>query len=97
MMVSPDDEWNFAYILPKLTPDEPTQLVIPSCLQMGWCESASYFCAASETAQDVGETLATKPLGSILTHPLENYLVLPDHWTNNTTDQATFVQFSTPT
>ena len=50
MVVSPVDEWNFAYVLPKLTPDEPTQLVIPTCLQMGWRESASYFCAALETA-----------------------------------------------
>ena len=50
MVVSPEDEWNFAYVLPKLTPDEPTQLVIPSCLQMGWCKSASYFCATLETA-----------------------------------------------
>ena len=50
MVVSPEDEWNFAYVLSKLTPDEPTQLVIPSCLQMGWRKSASYFCATLETA-----------------------------------------------
>ena len=43
MVVAPDDEWNFTYVLPKLSPDEPMQLVVPSCLQMGWCESTSYF------------------------------------------------------
>ena len=87
MVVSPDDEWHFAYVLPKLTPDEPTQLVIPSCLQMGWCESASYFCATLETAQDISKTLATQPMGSLPAHPLEEYLVPLDLWTNDTTDQ----------
>ena len=87
MVVSPNDEWNFAYVLPKLTLDKPTQLVIPSCLQIGWCESALYFCATSETARDIGETLATQPIGSLLAHPLEEYLVPPDLWTNDTTDQ----------
>ena len=87
MVVSLDNEWNVAYILPKLMPDEPKQLVIPSCLQMGWCESALYFCAASETAQDVGDTLATKPLGSLPAHPLKEYLVPQELWTGDTTNQ----------
>ena len=72
MVVDPDDEWNFAYILSKLMLDEPTQLVIPSCLQMEWCKSALYFCTTSETAQDVRETLAMQPTGSFLVHPLED-------------------------
>ena len=94
MVVNPDIEWNFAYILPKLTPDELTQLVIPLCLQMGWCQSASYFCATSETAQDVGETLATKPMGSLPAHPLEEYLMPQELWTGNTTNQH--IQLPTP-
>ena len=77
MVVTPDDEWNFAYVLPKLTPYEATQLVIPSCLQMGWCQSASYFCAASETAHDVSDTLTKQPPGSLPAHPLEEYLIPP--------------------
>ena len=81
MVVAPNDEWNFAYVLPKLTPDEATQLVIPSCLQMGWCQSASYFCAASETARDVSATLANQPPGSLPAHPLEEYL-LPSTFTS---------------
>ena len=87
MVVKLDDEWNFTYVLPKLTPDEPMQLVIPLCLQMGWCESASYFCAASETAWDIGKTLVTQRMGSLPAHPLEEYLVLLDLWTNNTANQ----------
>ena len=66
MVIAPEDEWNFAYVLPKLTPNEATQLVIPSCLQMGWCQSTSYFCAASETARDVSDTLAKQPLAPCL-------------------------------
>ena len=86
MVITPEDEWNFTYILPKLTPDEPTQLVIPSCLQMGWCQSASYFCTASETARDVSETLADQPTGSLPAHPLEEYLLPPTFTTQTLTD-----------
>ena len=42
------EEWNFAYVLPQ-EEGEPTKLVIPTSLQMGWIESPPYFCAASET------------------------------------------------
>jgi hypothetical protein len=84
MVVPEEDEWHFAYVLPKASPKEPTQLVIPSCLQMGWCDSPSYFCAASEMARDVAETLATQPMGSLPTHPLEGYLVPPSEWTEDT-------------
>ena len=80
MVVPEDDEWNFAYVLPKASPDEPTQLVIPSSLQMGWCDSPAYFCAASETARDVAETLAAQPEGSLDEHPLEGMMLRPQDW-----------------
>jgi hypothetical protein len=79
MVVPEDDEWHFAYVLPKASPDEPTQLVIPSSLQMGWCDSPAYFCAASETARDV-KKLAAKPEGSLDVHPLEGMLLRPQDW-----------------
>jgi len=50
------DAWNFCYALPQFEPVEnveDTLLVVPNCLQMGWCESPPFFCAASETARDV--------------------------------------------
>ena len=53
MCVSADDAWNFAYVLPKLDENEPTVLVVPDALQMGWSESPPFFCAATETARDV--------------------------------------------
>jgi hypothetical protein len=60
-------EWNFAYVLPRL--DGPsTELVIPTSLQMGWIESPSYFCAASETARDVAECYVETPVGSMSDH-----------------------------
>ena len=46
------EEWKFSSVLPQ-SPGEPMRLVIPSSLQMGWVESAPYFCAASEMARDV--------------------------------------------
>ena len=80
MVVAEEDEWHFAYVLPKASPEEPTQLVIPSSLQMGWCDSPAYFCAASETARDVAEELAATTVGSLPPHPLEGMLLRPQDW-----------------
>ena len=98
MVVDPDDEWNFTYVLPNLSPDEPTQLVVPSYLQMGWCESTLYFCAASKTSRNIGDTLALTPVGSLPSHTLEHHLVPTDTEPTQTTcalpdpnQQATFL------
>jgi hypothetical protein len=72
--------WNFAYVLPKLDPNEETILVIPSSLQMGWTDSLAFFCAASETARDVEEALAAKPQGSLKPHFLEPFMLPSDRW-----------------
>ena len=55
MCVSKENAWNFAYILLKLSKDEPTQLVVPDALQMGWSKSPAFFCAATKTARDVAD------------------------------------------
>ena len=54
------DAWNFCYVLPQTqtsTSIDDKLLVVPNCLQMGWCESPPFFCAASETAWDAIEML----------------------------------------
>eukprot|EP00956_Cyclotella_meneghiniana_P042491 scaffold248501_cov111-Cyclotella_meneghiniana.AAC.2 len=56
------EEWNFAYVLPQRE-GEPTKLVVPLSLQMGWVESPPYFCAASETARDVAAQYTELPVG----------------------------------
>ena len=61
------EEFNFAYVLPSSHTHDPV-LVIPTSLQMGWIESPTYFCAASETARDVAATYSNMPLGDIPTH-----------------------------
>ena len=48
MCVNADNAWNFAYVLPKLDDNEPTILVVPAALQMGWSESLPFFCATTE-------------------------------------------------
>ena len=56
MVVSAEDAWNFCYIIPNDDPNasiDDTRIVVPNALQMGWCESPPFFCAASETARDV--------------------------------------------
>ena len=42
MAVSESDAWNFCYVMPTATPPkhlDDIQIVVPNCLQMGWCES----------------------------------------------------------
>ena len=60
MAVNDTDAWNFCYVLPstdKITNIDEIELVVPNSLQMGWCESPPFFCAGSETARDVIESL----------------------------------------
>eukprot|EP00986_Skeletonema_menzelii_P015471 scaffold11865_cov248-Skeletonema_menzelii.AAC.1 len=49
-------------------PGEPSRILIPTSLQMGWVESPGYFCAASETARDVADTYVRTPIGSLGSH-----------------------------
>ena len=67
------EEWNFAYVLPQ-EEGEPTKLVVPTSLQMGWIESPPYFCAASETArEDVADKYIDAPVGSLAAHKFEHH------------------------
>ena len=69
------EKYNFAYVLQE-TPDQPTKLVVPSSLQMGWVESPPYFCTASKTSQDVATQYIEHPIGTLedhkfITHAME--------------------------
>jgi hypothetical protein len=66
------EEWNFAYVLPQKE-GEPTRLVVPTSLQMGWVESPPYFCAASETARDVASKYAEARVGALDEHKFSKY------------------------
>ena len=56
MVVDRRDSWNFAYILPlEHAIDEP-KLIIPNALQIGWSEFPPFFCAATESAQNLADT-----------------------------------------
>ena len=66
MMLRDEDTWKFAYILlpfngKPITNINHTELVIPHALPMGWTESSTFFCSASETAKDVAEQTLTRP------------------------------------
>ena len=69
MVVPEEAEFNFCYVLPQDDPNAPIQIVVPSSLQMGWTNSPPFFCAATETARDVAETLAQKT--ALPPHPFE--------------------------
>jgi hypothetical protein len=80
------EEWNFAYVLPQ-EEGEPTRLVVPTTLQMGWVESPPYFCAASKTARDVAAQYTEMPIGSLSQHKFSEYTMtneavkqLPKRW-----------------
>jgi hypothetical protein len=86
MVVPEDEEWHFSYVLPKQQTDDDTFLVVPSSLQMGWCDSPAFFCAASETARDITEDLAKQPIGSLPAHPLEHLMLRPADWPEDSMD-----------
>ena len=64
------EEWNFAYFLPNYL-EAPTELAIPSALQMGWTLSPFFFHAASDTARDVSESYDHERVGTLPEHPVE--------------------------
>ena len=71
MIVSDNDAWNFCYVIPNDDPNatiDDTSIVVPNSLQMGWCESPPFFCAATETARDVIQQLLQVQLPK---HPFE--------------------------
>jgi hypothetical protein len=77
MVVSHEDAWNFCYVLPglnKTTPLNDIQIVFPHSLQMGWCKSPPFFCAATETGQDVIQQMLHKAINA-QPHPMEHYLM----------------------
>ena len=81
MVVASEQAWNFAYVLPaadgKPVNLDDAKLVVPDALQIGWCESPSFFCTASETARDVIQDLIDRP-EQLPSHKFENNLILQD-------------------
>jgi len=71
LVVSEENAWHFCYLLPKAHLDDLTEIVVPTCLQMGWCESLPLFCMASETARDIAQEYldSSEPL---VCHKLED-------------------------
>jgi hypothetical protein len=67
-------EWNFAYVLPQ-EEGQPTTLVVPTSLQMGWVESPPYFCAATETSRDIATENIETEVNSLHCHKFEHYVV----------------------
>jgi hypothetical protein len=63
------DKW---YVLPQ-PPGELVRLVVPTLLQMGWVESPPYFCAATETAQDIATEYNETELGTRPCHKFETH------------------------
>ena len=98
------EEWSFSYVLPQ-EEGEPTVLVVPTSLQMGWIESPPYFCAgASETGRDVAQQYAETPVGSLPSHkflpysraprPASRFLPPPTTTISDTSSKSTLMTIS---
>jgi hypothetical protein len=77
MVVNTEDSWNFCYTLPppsKTTPIEEIEIVVPTSLQMGWCESPPFFCTATETGRDIIHELS-KRMDQLPHHAMEHYML----------------------
>jgi hypothetical protein len=72
MLVQEDQQWNFAYVMPD-PPDQEIRIVVPSALQMGWAESPTYFCAATEMGRDIIQGLVDSEV-ELPPHCLESYM-----------------------
>ena len=75
MLVDQNYSWNFCYTIPPPSPSTPLediQIVVPSSLQMGWCEYPSFFCATAENVQDIIHNLIHSCLEL---HPLEHKML----------------------
>ena len=91
MAVSDEDAWNFCYVLPSLhttTVIDYIEIFVPNSLQMRWCESPSFFCSGSETAQDLMETMRTMDLPP---REFEHYMMQHIDPLSNTTDSEVLV------
>ena len=98
LVVNAEDAWNFCYVIPNTqatTNLDNTKIVVPNSLQMGWCESPPFFCAASETGQDVIASLLQTNLKK---HPFEQKMLpstfstLPEAPTADLTSVATLIE-----
>ncbi len=67
------EQYNFAYVLPQ-PPGVPMVLVIPLPLQMGWVKSPPFFCATTETSQDIAMQYSDIAVGSLQCHKFEKLL-----------------------
>ena len=72
MIVSDENTWNFCYALTSHDPEASADdlcIVVPNSLQTGWCESTPFFCAPTDTTQEVIKSLLyTKFLSISLKH-----------------------------
>jgi len=75
MCVAGEDEHQFCYVLPPTEEDTEPMIVVPSALQMGWISSPPDFCAATETARDVAESLRETGAPDLPPHPMEADMV----------------------
>ena len=95
--VNDEDAWNFCYVLPSneaVKDLNDVKLVVPNSLQMGWCESPPFFCAATETARDVIETLLLEVTNSkhfLPSHDLEHAMLHRSEAVNRLTAAASYV------
>jgi hypothetical protein len=95
MTVSEEDSWHFCYILPppsKHTPIDDIEIVVPQSLQMGWCESPPFFCAATETGRDIIELLFDNYLEVLPPHPMEHWMLQEDEHKSNPTNNVNLVE-----
>jgi len=76
MAVNDDNAWNFCYVLPSDNPNidiDDIKIIVPNCLQMGWCESPPFFCATSEMARNAIESLLQEV--TLPEHPFEEKML----------------------
>ena len=67
------EERNFYYVLPQ-PEGQPTKIVVPISLQIGWIELPPFFCVVSKMGRNVAAQYTETPVGSLPTHKLAKYI-----------------------
>jgi hypothetical protein len=78
MIVESGTEYNFIYLLPPKE-NSPQRVMVPSQLQMGWKESAAFFCTASQSFTNLSDIIIDEPITMqhLGPHAMESYYFPP--------------------
>jgi hypothetical protein len=69
MIISTGAEHNFAFQMPPWATNMDMFFMVPSSLQMGWKNSPTYFCVATQTTRELVRCMLALTINKGITEP----------------------------